>query len=260
MKKKIKITIGCIFYFSFLALKSYCQSYKDSIMIANSEKWDVVYKKGILTFSQAGPDQTFSLNLVKLDSGKVKHKQKDSSEIEYSGSGGLDQRKYMTIKKSRSYKLQAGTNENSTAALFAVTGESNLKRQTFLGKLTSKKDEDEDEMLSFTSTIAGTIKPSNAAPIWNFSIINLSKYNMQNNEVPFIPSQLPGGFLKSDKDSLIFERASFKADVVLVDAGGEHVAAAKYRKKPVIIWVRKDIDDSLRDAARILFSVMISAR
>ena len=229
-------------------------------MIANSEKWNVDYKKGIFSLSQPGSDQTFTMNLIKLDSGKLKQKKKDSADIEFSGSDGFDQSKYMTIKKSRLYKLQSGTDENSTEALFTIANESNQKRQTFLGKVLSKNDEGKNEVLSDTTTISGTIKRNNAATVWNFSITNLSKNNMQTNNLPFIISPPPQGFLKSEKDSLFFERASFKADVVLMDAHGDHIAAVKFRKRPFTIWVRKDIDNSLQDAIGVLFGVMIGMR
>ncbi|MGZ4049226.1 MAG: hypothetical protein ACXVNN_07680 [Bacteroidia bacterium] len=229
-------------------------------MITNSEKWNVDYKKGIFTVSQPGSAQTYTMNLIKLDSGKIKQRKKDSADIEFSGSGGLNQSKYMTIKKGKLYKLQSGTDENSTEALFAITNESKQKRQTFLGKVLSKNDEGKDEVLSSTSTIYGTIKRNNAAPVWNFSLDNLSANNMGNEELPFITLPSPQGFLKSEKDSLFFERASFKADVVLVNAHGDHIAAVKFRKKPLIMWVRKDIDNSLQDAIGVLFAIMIGMK
>jgi len=259
MTKKVSINAFIILLFCFPFAKGRCQSIEDSLMIANSEKWNVAYKKGIVTLSQAGSNQTFSMNLIKLHSGKIKQKVKDSADIEYSGEGGLDQHKFMKITKSRVYQLQAGTDENSTTALFAITDESKLKRQTVLGKIINKKDVGDDEPLSSVNTIHGTIKRNNAATGWNFSITNLSLTKMQNSFLPFF-SLPPDGFLKSEKDSLFFIGPSFKADLVLVDNHGEHIAAAKYSKKPFIIWVRKDIDNSLQDAIGVLFGVMISAK
>ena len=239
---------------------SYGQSKEDSIMIANSEKWNVTYKKGIFSLSQSGSDQTFTMNLIKLDSSKLKQKKKDSAEIEFSGSDGFDQSKFMTIKKSRLYKLQAGTDENSTEGLFAVADESKQKRQTFLGKVLSKNDEGKNEVLSDTTTISGTIKRNNAATVWTFSLDNLSSNNMGNLQLPFIILPPPQGFLKSEKDSLFLERPSFKADAVLININGDHIGAVKFKKRPFTIWVRKDIDNSLQDAIAVLFGVMIGMR
>ena len=260
MKKQIRISIIYILLCNFLFAKSYCQSIEDTLMIANSEKWNVDYKKGIFLLSQAGSNQTFTMNLIKLDSGKLKQKKKDSADIEFSGSDGLDQSKYMTIKKSRLYKLQSGTDENSTEALFAITNESKQKRQTFLGKILSKNDEGKDEVLSSVSTIYGTIKRNNSATVWNLSLDNLSANNMGNKRLPFTILPPPQGFLKSEKDSLFLERASFKADAVFVDAYGDHIGAVKFKKRPFTIWVRKDIDNSLQDAIGVLFAIMIAMK
>ena len=258
MKKEIQIFIACIILLNIFVVKTFSQSLEDSVMIANCEKWNVVYKKGMLTLSQPGSAQAFTMNLSKLDSGKIKQKRKDSADIEFSGSDGFDQSKYMTIKKSRVYKLQAGTDENSTAALFVVTNESKQKKQTFLGKVMSKNDEGKDEVLSSKSAIYGTIKRNNLATVWKFSLENLSANDMGNGELPFIILSPPQGFLTSEKDSLFLERASFKADAVLVNADGHHVGAVKFRKKPFLIWVQKDMDNSLQDAVAVLFGVMIA--
>jgi hypothetical protein len=260
MKKIIQIGIAYIILLNIFIDKSYSQSIEDSMMVANCEKWNIDYKKRMLTLSQPGSAQAFTMNLTKLDSGKIKQKKKDSTDIEFSGSEGLDQSKYMTIKKSRLYQLQAGRDENSTAALFIVTNESKEKRQTFLGKVMSKNHEDENEVLNSESTVYGTIKRNNLATAWKFSLENLSANNMENGELPFIILSPPRGFLTSEKDSLFLERASFKADAVLVNAHGDHVGAVKFRKKPFIIWVRKDIDNSLQDAIRVLFGVMIAKK
>jgi len=154
MKKKcaIKLLYPLLLFFPFA--KVACQSIEDSVMIANSEKWNVNYKQGTFTLTQPGSNQTFTMNLIKLDSGKLRQKKRDSAEMEFSGSDGFDHSKFMTIRKSRLYKLQAGTDENSTEALFAVANKSNQKRQTFLGKVLSKNDEGKNEVLSDSTTIS----------------------------------------------------------------------------------------------------------
>ncbi len=259
MKKKILIQATYILLFNLLFLNSYCQSAKDSVMIANSEKWNINYKKGIFTLSQPGNAQTFTMNLIKIDSGFAKHKKKDSADIEFSGSEGLDQSKYMTITKKRFYKLQSGNDENSTQAVFSADAESKEKRQTFLGKMISKNDEGKDEVLSNTTTISGIIWRNNNISKWQFALDNLN--NAQANQgLPFILKIPVSGFIKDGKDSLFFQPSSFNADAVLVNTNGDHVAAVKFRKKPFIIWARKDIDNSLQDAIAALFAIMIGMK
>lgn len=260
MKQIIQILVIYIYLQNTFAGKAFSQSFEDSVMIANCEKWNIAYKNGMLTLSHPGSAQVFTMNLSKLDSGKIKQKRKDSSYVEFSGSGGFDQSKYMTIKKSRVYKLQMGTDENSTAALFVVTNESNEIRQTFLGKMISKNHEEENEVLSSESTIYGTIKRNNLATTWKFSLKNLAANSLGNSELPFGIFSAPQGFLTSEKDSLFLERASFKADAVLVNAEGHHVGAVKFRKKPFTIWVQKDMENSLQDAVAVFFGVMIAKK
>lgn len=260
MKKSIQIFVIYIFLQNIFAWKAFSQSFEDSMMIANCEKWNIVYKNGMLTLSQPGYDQVFTMNLSKLDSGKLKQKRKNSVYMEYSGSGGLDGSKYMTITRNRVYKLQMGTDTNATAALFVVTNESNEKRQTFLGKVMSKNHEEENEVLSSESTVYGTIKRNNLATAWKFSLKNLSSNNPGNSGLPFSFFSAPEGFLTSEKDSLFLERASFKADAVLVNAKGHHVGAVRFIKKPFTIWVQKDMENSLQDAVAVFFGVMIAKK
>jgi hypothetical protein len=260
MKKKFWIRIVYSLLCNFFFAGSYCQSIEDSIMIAKSEAWNVNYKKGMLTLSQPGSTQTLTMNLIKLDSGRLKQKKRDSADIEFSGSEGLDQSKYITVRKSRLYKLQSGRDENSTEALFAVANESKEKKQTFLGKVLSKNDEGKDEVLSSADTIFGTIRRNNPATVWKFSLNNFSPNNTGNEDLPFIILPPPQGFLKSEKDSLFLDRASFKTDAVLVDAHGDHIGAVKFKKRPFKIWIRKDIDNSLQDAIGVLSGIMIWMR
>jgi hypothetical protein len=247
---------------NFLWANSYGQSKEDSIMIANSEKWNVVYKKGILTLSQPGSAQIYTMNLTKLDSGTIKHKKKDSSDIGFSASReGMDwdQSKYMTITKNRVYKLQSGNDENATQALFSVAAESKEKRQTLFGKMLSKSDEGKDEVLSFTKTISGIIRRNNNTSEWKFNLNNVT--NSKNTEdLPFITSAPVSGTLKDEKDSLFLQPSSFNANAVLVNSEGDHLAAIKFRKKPFIMWVREDIDNSLQDAIGVLFAIIIGMK
>jgi len=81
-----------------------CQSYEESVLIANSEKWGASYKKGTITLSQTGASEHITMNITKLDSGYSKLKKKDSTALDLEGSGegwGINQSKFMTIRKNR---------------------------------------------------------------------------------------------------------------------------------------------------------------
>jgi hypothetical protein len=138
------------------------------------------------------------MNLTKLDSGTIKHKKKDSSDVEFSGSEGFDHFKYMTIKKSKLYTLQLGNDENATTALISVSSESNEKRQTFLGKMLSKNDEGKNEVVNYTRNVSGIIKRYNSASLWKFNLDNLTGIK-NTDELPFLITSPVTGFLKNEK-------------------------------------------------------------
>lgn len=259
MKKRIRIFVACSILLNIFIEKNYSQSKEDSMMIANSEKWNIDYKKGTLTLSQQGSAQHFTMNLTKIDSGKTKQKRKDSADVEFSGSGGFNQSKYVTIKKSRLYRLQNGTGENATEALFAVDNESKQKRQTILGKVLSKNDDNTNDLFSDETKISGAIWRNNNSSKWEFELDNISR-NQGNDGLPFITLSPVTGFIKDEKDSLFFQPASFNADAVIINAIGDHLGAIKFRRKPFTIWVRKDIDNSLQDAIGVLFGIMIAKK
>jgi len=49
-------------------------------------------------------------------------------------------------------------------------------------------------------------------------------------------------------------------DLILVNERGEHVAALNYKQKPLYTWIRKDIEDSYREAIAALFAVIIGIK
>lgn len=261
MKKSFVVYIVSTILLNMFLAKSYCQSVDDSLMIARSEKWNIDYKKAIITLSQPGSSQTFTMNLTKLDSGKINQKRKDSSDFGFSSSGkgiSWDQQKYMTVKKARLYRLQSGIDENSTQSTFAISSETKESKQTFFSKLTNNNSENNNEVLSDKRLLTGIITRNNSQDKWDFAVDNFDD--------PFSKQGLPliypfplTGFLKNGKDSLFFQPSTFKADAVLTSGNNEHFAALKYKKKPMILWVRKDIDNSLQDAIGVLFGIIISA-
>ncbi len=262
MKKSIAVYIISTILLNMFLAKSYSQSIDDSMMIARSEKWNIEYKKGIVTLSQPGSTQTFTMNLTKLDSGKIKQKRKDSSYIGFSSSGegtNWDQQKYMTINKTKLYRLQSGNDENATQSLFAISSEIKETRQTLFGRMISKSNENNNEVLSDKRLLSGTITRNNTSDKWDFTVDNFDDpFSKQG--LPFISPIPLTGFLKDGKDSLFFHPTTLNADVELSGNNGDPMAALKFRKKPMILWVRKDIDNPLQDAIGVLFGIIISAK
>lgn len=52
----------------------------------------------------------------------------------------------------------------------------------------------------------------------------------------------------------------FSSDLVLVNKNGEHLAALKFTRKPLMVRIRNDIDASYRNAIAALFAVIIALK
>lgn len=240
-----------------------CQGYEDSVMIANSMQLKIEPKKGLFGLSKPTFGNFTTLSVNKMDSGFHKKKTKDSSSFELELGGGehdMDQMKYMTIQKTKWYKLLLASDSGTTSAVFAISSVSKEKKQTFLGKILSKNDEGKDEVLHYSRDVPGFIS-ADGNDTWQFLLANFSKGSGQSG-YPFISgASISSGYLKSEVDSLRMQiYSSFSADLVLINGKGDHVAALKFKQKPFYTWIRNDIDKNYRNAIAGLFAVIISIK
>ena len=54
--------------------------------------------------------------------------------------------------------------------------------------------------------------------------------------------------------------SSFDADMVLLNTNEEHLAALKFKQKPLYIWIRHELKNSYRRALAALFAVIIGIK
>ncbi len=246
-----------------ICVRGFSQVNEDSAMLANSEQWKVEQKKGLFGLSKPSFGIFTTLNVGKMDSAFFKKKTKDSSAIDYeiSGSGNdIDNSKYLTIEKTRFYKLRLAGNADTTVAVFSIASVSKEKRQTLLGKMLSKKDEGKDELLSYNRNVPGVIITGNNSNQWRFFIGNFTSGSRQTTH-SFGAASISSGYLQNQSDSLDMQiYSSFTADLVLVNKNGQHVAALKFKQKPLYAWIRNDIDDSYHKAIAGLFAVIIAIK
>ena len=243
------ILINCLFCYN-----CFSQLNQDDTLLSNSDKWKVQPKKGLFGLSKPVFGDYVTLDIVKLDSGRTKQKTKDSSylSLESSDQEGtdLDQSKFLTIKKNKVYKLRLASKADTTKAIFSIASESKEKRQTFLGKILSKNDDGKNEQLSYNRDVPGIIITDNIR--WQFFIGDFSRDYI---------SSISSGYLKNEKDSLRMQLySSFDADLVLINTDGEHLAALKFKEKPLYIWIRHDLKNSYRQAIATLFAVIIGIK
>lgn len=257
-----------IFFFASLALLmilsfseiSFSQVNEDSVMLSNSEQWKVEQKKGLVGLSKPSFGIFTTLNVGKMDSGFFKKKIKDSASFDFElgrGENDMDHSKYMTIQKTKWYKLLLATNADTTNAVFSIASVSKEKRQTFLGKVLSKNDEGKDQLLSYNRNVPGVVITGNNSVLWKFLIGNFTSSSRQTSHSASISS----GYLQNENDSLYIQiYSSFSADLVLVNKNDEHLAALKFKQKPLIVWIRNDLDHSYKSAIAALFAVIVAIK
>jgi len=263
MRKNYKqIGLSIVILFSFHLI--FCQTNKDSLIISNSERLSVKLNKGLFGLSKPAFGAYTTLGVSKIDSSVIKKKTKDSSYIgaEISSEGtDFDQSKFMTIEKTKFYKLSLGTISDTVEAVFAIASVSHEKRQTFLGKMLSKNDEGKDEVIDENRDVPGIIKASNDSIVWKFFIDDFVSGSGQSQGPFSISASISGGYLKNEQDSLYMQTySSFEADVVLINKKGEHLAALAFKQKHSAVWIPNDITASYQQAIAALFAVILSIK
>lgn len=253
---------GCILFWCY-SISTCCQN-QDAALLANSLHYIVKQNKGIFGLSKPVFGNYSTLDVSRVDSPVIKKKTKDSSYsgVEFSDEGtDVDFSKFMTIEKKKFYKLLLNTNEDTIIAIFAIASVSHEKKQTFLGKMLSKNDEDKDEELDYNRNVPGIIKTGNISPVWNFFIENFTSGGRQT-EYNFSPSaSMSGGYMKNDKDSFYLRvYSSFSADIVLINKQGEDVGALAFKQKRPEIWISNDMDASYQHAIAVYFAVILSIK
>ena len=259
MKKMVFFAISCCIY-----LCCFCQSKEDSILLANSEKWKIQQHKGLFGLSKPAFGAFTTFAVTRFDSTTTKKKTKDSTytgaEISREGTA-IDQSKFLTVEKTKFYRLQLATNTDTAEAVFSISSVSKEKKQTFLGKMLSKNDEGKDLVLSYNRDVSGVIKPQRDSMSWEFFIGNFTSGGRQTATSAYPLASISGGYLRSDEDSLYLETySSFSADLILVNKKGEHVAAIEFKQKPFNAWIRSDIKNSGQKAIALLFAVIMAIK
>jgi hypothetical protein len=247
-----------------ISLWCLCQSNEDSILLAHSEKWKVQQHKGLFGLSKPEFGAYRTLDATRFDSSVIKKKTKDSSSVDIESSReetDIDHSKFLTIEKTKFYRLRLATDADTVEAIFSISSVSKEKKQTFLGKILSKHDEGKDVVLSYNRDVSGVIKMRAANPPWEFFIDDFTSGGRQTANNPYPSASISGGYLRSDEDSLYMELySSFSADLVLVNKNGEHVAAIEFKQKPFNIWIRSDIENSGQKAIAVLFAVIMAIK
>lgn len=287
MKKNyFLIMLSLAVYFLCSQSVSFCQQNKqmqiDSALENHSEKWKVKENNkmfGGIHKPEFGPYITTFAE--KLDSPVIKKRTRngaelelkigDDAEMETGNQVDLDMSKKVTIQKTKFYRLQLSNGADTTESLFSIFSTVVEKKQTLIGKVLSKKEE-EVEVLSYNSKINGIINTHTDSLSWNFFYTsgkseNTTTFNTdtsQNN--PEI-----SGYLKNNFDSLYIEPIVylFKSKLysfrttpgfVLVNKKKERLAALQFatQNSKYYIWIRNDINKDYIQAISSLLALIIA--
>ena len=194
----------------------------------------------------------------------TKKKTKEGSDFgaDISSEGvDFDQSKYLSILKTKNYKIQLATLTDTTNAVFAISSVSKEKRQTLFGKMISKNDEGKDEVLNYTRDVTGVIITNANEKPWIFCIDNYTSGSRITANSYYPSAGISNAYLKNGTDSLVAEmNSSFDADLVLTNSNGEHIAALKFGQAPACIWIRNDLDKAYQQSIAAFFAVIIGIR
>ena len=264
MKKKYwsPFILG-ITFFSF-CVTGFCQANEDSVMMANSERWEVKQHKGLFGLCKPEFGNFTTIDVGKINSLVIKKKTKDGTALDYDISRAgvhIEQSKFLIIEKAKAYKLRVASDTDTTEAVFSISSISREKRQTFLSKMLSKNNEGKDMTLSYDRDIKGIIINTGVSTMqWEFFIENFTSGSRATSGSYTSEVSISGGYLKNDRDFLSIMYTSSPTDLTLVNARGEHIAGLNYKQKTLYIWIRNDIESSYRKAIAALFAVIIGVK
>lgn len=250
------ILIGCILFLYGTTFSQKADMQLDSALNANSEKWKVKANRKMfgLASPSFGPYKT--IQSEKLDSPVIRRRIKGDGTLSYESHIGFDHTREVTYHVEKSYHLLLANEKDTSETIYSVLSDRTEQKQTFLGSLISKKDED-DKVLAADLNIKGIIIGTNSIP-GNFYYHRRSGTGSGN------------GYLKTANDSIWMEPAKASLHnllpkyrnkyfiingIQLINMKGETLACFQF-SQPENVWIRKDIDPALQNTIAIMFAVM----
>jgi hypothetical protein len=217
-----------------------------------SENWRVKENRKVFGISQPAFGPYTTTIAEKLDSQKVKKKTNEGVwfESEIGSGSGVDVMKDMTIQTKKYYRMQVAQGTDTAEAVFSVLLTSKEKRQTVLGKILSKDDEDKDGVIDSYLDLAGEINSGKEPAGWKF-VVNHHKRLFG----------FGSAYLKNDQDSMYTKDAGNQ--IVLVNGKGEQCAGLRFpgmTSTKFYTWIRNDQPVALRSSIATLFAVIIGVK
>lgn len=227
----------------------------------NGEHYKVIMNKSIngLAKPEFGPWKT--LEIGRTHTPVSRHRQKEGSDLSLSDEEGhfdLDHSKVVRIHKEKGWQMTMFKPGDTVTASFGVFSESREKKQTLLGKLLSKDDEDKDQVLSYYRDIEGSIIASGEEFVFHVNHL-ASGIRFSGNNVSQAAS-FSSGDLSHGGDTLHTEPGGGNVDIVLRNQNGIALAGLKFQQKPLEIWVADNVDKNKQGAICAFFNIILALR
>lgn len=253
---------------SVFAIFAQCQDSKSissDSSLQQCEKWRIKQNKNLFGLAKPRFGPYTTLNIEKTNDPVLKKTTEGPAVLEESiGSSDRDfnMSRVQKVEKTISYKLQIAGQRDTINVFFSIHSVSTEKNQTLVGKMLSKNDRDEGELLNYYRDLKGLIATGPDSAGWRFFIDHLVT-SVSLTEGPYPVPKISAGYLKHESDSLFFEPTDLNGgDYKISNARGEHFAIIKFnvRKGPPGIWIRNDIPGQYQNAISALFAVLIGIK
>lgn len=246
----MKALFGFIFLLCFRP--AFSQVTVDATQAA--ERWPVKKHRGV--FGLAKPDfgPYHTLAVYKLDSAAMRKKTKEGTAVQgsVSSSGlGLDMTKRQTIEKRVYYELQLATGSDTTEATFLIASTSREEKQTMVGKLFSKSDDNTSPILSYTRDVSGAIQVGSSDAPWRFFIDNYSSG-------PY--ASFGTAWLKKGDDSIFVKRRAAGATGFYSAGDDEPLALLQQNDTKLYVSFANDNNLFRQRAVAALLAVLVSIK
>ena len=239
---------------TFCGVSACCQVNEDSLLKVQEVKWSGKPNNDLFGFGKPvfGPCTTISI--LPVDSPVVKRKNnagKSSSVTVAGGHVSGDQLKTVDLEKTNYYQLLLGTATVTCKSIFGITTYTRKEKQTFLGMLFSKTDEDKTRILFYNRNVSGIIRAGNDTMKWSFYLSHV------------VDNEIEDGYLTNYQDSFLVKTVNtgaFSSDMGLVDHQGQQVAQLSYGPNRLEIRLQKELNECYKNAIASLFALIVSIK
>ncbi len=227
-----------------------------SLLLENSEAWDLKRNANILGYGQPAFGPFVTLEAGKIDTPVVRINSnlgREDGLMLINGKLFFNQYKISQRTKTRFCKLLLQHGNDTITSLFAIQDSSEEARRTFLSDLLTNDEDNNSQTISSGSKLWGKIRTPEST--WEFLLHDFG------NDERIDDCIITNG---TDTIGLFYDRQDGKATglglLLAKDKNGAHLASAKFSMGTPIIRMHKDLPQSLQQAIATFYAIYFSVR